>query len=131
MSKMRFLVILLITVWLVGCASAPVLESPRQVNVPAGVGVADVEQAILDAMRGRGWLLHRREQGLIVGDLNVRDHFARINFRYSANSVTLEYVESRNLEYAVVDGQPRIHGNFNAWMTYLVQDIERNLSYVE
>lgn len=131
MLKMRFWVILFVAAWLVGCGSTPVLESPRQVNVPAGVSIADVEKAILDAMRGRGWSLHQRERGLIVADLNVRAHFARINFRYSANSVSLEYVESRNLDYEVVDGQPRIHGNFNTWMTNLIRDIELNLSYVE
>lgn len=131
MSKMRLWFMLFVAAFLVGCASAPVLESPRQANVPAGVSVADVEDAILDAMRGRGWALNRREQGLIVADLNVREHFARINFRYSANSVTLEYVESRNLDYEVVDGEPRIHGNFNTWMTNLIRDIEINLSYVE
>ena len=78
-------------------------------------------------MRARGWSVHDRGRGHIVADLNVRAHFARVDIRYSANSVTMEYVDSDNLDYEVVDGQQRIHG----WMTNLIRDIERNLSFVE
>lgn len=130
MSRKVLLSFVFVMVWLVGCASAPVLESPRQANVPSGVTMANVEEAILNAMRARGWAVHDRGRGHIVADLNVRAHFARVDIRYSANSVSVEYVDSENLEYEVVDGQPRIHGNFNSWMTNLIRDIERNLSYV-
>ncbi|MEE4330002.1 MAG: hypothetical protein V2J10_03990 [Wenzhouxiangella sp.] len=115
---------------LVGCASTPMLESPREANVPSGMTTAQVEQAILDAMRARGWSVHDRSRGHIIADLNVRAHFARVDIRYSADSVRLEYVDSDNLDYEIVDGQQRIHGNFNSWMTNLIRDIERNLSFV-
>jgi len=130
MSRKVLLSFVIVMLALAGCASTPVLESPRQANVPSGVTMAEVEDAILDAMRARGWSVHDRGRGHIVADLNVRAHFARVDIRYSANSVTMEYVDSDNLDYEVVDGQPRIHGNFNSWMTNLLRDIERNLSFV-
>lgn len=131
MSKRHFVMILLVALWLAGCATAPVLQSPRQASVPEAASVEDVEEAILDAMRTRGWSVAERSEGHIVADLNVRSHFARVDIRYDADSVTLEYVDSRNLEYEVVEGEERIHGNFNSWMTNLITDIERSLSFVE
>lgn len=131
MRRMNAVLMILVGLWLVGCAAAPVLESPRQVDVPSAASQADVEDAILQAMRDRGWSVHERSDGHIVADLNVRTHFARIDIRYDAGSVSFEYVDSRNLEYQVVDGEERIHGNFNSWMDNLANDIRRNLSFVE
>ncbi|WP_376693193.1 hypothetical protein [Wenzhouxiangella sp. EGI_FJ10409] len=132
MSKRNLLLLFVVMFWLIGCATtAPVLESPRQVSVPAAADAGDVEDAVIDALRTRGWAVAERSDGRIVADLNVRAHFARIDIRYDADSVTLEYVDSRNLEYEVVEGEERIHGNFNSWMTNLVNDIQRSLSFVE
>ncbi len=131
MFKRNFMIILIAALWLAGCATAPVLDSPRQISVPQAASVSDVEEAILDAMRNRGWAVAERSDGHIVADLNIRSHFARVDIRYDADSVSLEYVDSRNLEYEVVDGEERIHGNFNSWMTNLISDIQRSLSYVE
>ncbi|MDZ7790195.1 MAG: hypothetical protein U5L08_06845 [Xanthomonadales bacterium] len=131
MSTRILLSIVVFAFCLVGCATAPVLDSPRQVSVPAAADVSDVEDAVLDALRNRGWAVAERNDGHIVADLNIRSHFARIDVRYDADSVSMEYVDSRNLDYEVVDGQPRIHGNFNSWITNLINDIQRSLSYVE
>lgn len=131
MYKRNLLLIFFVSFWLIGCGTTPVLDSPRQVSVPAGAGFDDVEEAILDALRGRGWGVAERSSGHIVADLNVRAHFARIDIRYDTESVVLEYVDSRNLEYEVEDGEERIHGNFNGWMTNLVNDIERSWTYLD
>lgn len=127
----NILITLLVSLWLAACATAPVLESPRQLDVPAAAEQGEVEDAILQAMRDRGWSVHERSDGHIVADLNVRSHFARVDIRYDASSVSLEYVDSRKLEYQVVEGEERIHGNFNSWMDNLINDIRRNLSFVE
>lgn len=131
MYKRNLLLLLFLSFWLIGCGTAPVLDSPRQVSVPAGADIGDVEEVILDALRGRGWGIAERTSGHIVADLNVRAHFARIDIRYDTDSIVLEYVDSRNLEYEVEDGEERIHGNFNGWLTNLVNDIERSWTYLE
>lgn len=117
--------------FVVACASTPVLDSPRQINVPAVASVDDVEQAVLDSMRARGWAVHERSAGQIVADLHVRSHFARVDIRYDANRVSLAYVDSRNLNYERVGGTEHIHSNFNSWMGNLAGDIQRHLSYIE
>ena len=131
MSRRVLFALIIAMLVLAGCASTAVLESPRQADVPAGVAIADVENAIIDAMRDRGWSVHERSRGKIVADLNLRAHFARVDIRYNTDSVTLEYVDSRELEYAIDDGQPVIHDNFNSWTMNLIDDIERHLSYIE
>ncbi len=131
MSMQKLLVVVLFTLLVAACASAPVLDSPRQVNVPAVASVADVEQAILDSMRSRGWSVHERSDGRIVADLHVRSHFARVGIRYDANQVSLTYVDSHNLDYERVGGTEHIHSNFNSWISNLAGDIQRHLSYIE
>lgn len=132
MSRRSVLILIFVAFWLAGCATtAPVLDSPRAIDVPGNASMEEVEDAILDAMRARGWAVHERNRGEIIADLNVRSHFARIGITYNTGAIAIEYMESRNLEYEVVDGKERIHGNFNSWLTNLSNDIQRNLSYVE
>lgn len=132
MLKKTFLIPLIAALWLVGCATtAPVLDSPRAIDVPGNATMDQVEDAILDAMRNRGWSVHDRSRGEIIADLNVRSHFARVGITYNTGAVAIEYMESENLNYEVVDGEERIHGNFNSWLTNLSNDIQRNLSYVD
>ncbi|MEE4302562.1 hypothetical protein [Wenzhouxiangella sediminis] len=132
MSKKTLVMLVLVAFWLVGCATtAPVLDSPRAIDVPGNASMEEIEDAILDAMRNRGWAVHERNRGEIIADLHVRSHFARVGITYNTGAIAIEYMDSENLEYEVVDGQQRIHGNFNSWLTNLSNDIQRNLSYVE
>jgi hypothetical protein len=132
MSKKTLVMLVLVAFWLVGCATtAPVLDSPRAIDVPGNASMEEIEDAILDAMRNRGWAVHERNRGEIIADLHVRSHFARAGITYNTGAIAIEYMDSENLEYEVVDGQQRIHGNFNSWLTNLSNDIQRNLSYVE
>lgn len=131
MTKRSVLILALAAMWLAGCATAPVLDSPRAVDVPGNPTMEEVEEAILDAMRNRGWAVHEKKRGEIIADLNVRDHFARVGITYNTGAIAIEYMDSRNLEYEVVDGEQRIHGNFNSWLTNLSNDIQRNLSYID
>lgn len=132
MSKRAILMLVFAALWLAACAtSAPVLDSPRAIDVPGNASMEEVENAILDAMRSRGWAVHERNRGEIIADLNVRTHFARVGITYNTGAIAIEYMDSRNLEYEVVDGEERIHGNFNSWLTNLSNDIRRNLSYIE
>lgn len=132
MSKRTVLMLVIVAFWLVGCATAPpVLDSPRAIDVPGNATMEEVENAILDAMRSRGWSVHERNRGEIIADLNVRSHFARVGITYNTGAIAIEYMDSENLEYEVVDGEQHIHGNFNSWLTNLSNDIQRNLSYVQ
>lgn len=132
MTKRTILVLLVAAFWLAACATtAPVLDSPRAIDVPGNATMEEVEDAIVDAMRNRGWAVHERNRGEIIADLNLRSHFARVGITYNTGAIAIEYMESRNLEYEVVDGQERIHSNFNSWLTNLAGDIRRNLSYLD
>jgi len=132
MSRRIVLMMFVVAFWLVGCAtSAPVLDSPRAVDVPGNASMEEVEDAILDAMRNRGWAVHEKKRGEIIADLNVRSHFARVGITYNTGAIAIEYMDSRNLEYDVDGGEQRIHGNFNSWLTNLSNDIQRNLSYID
>jgi len=132
MTKRTLILLVFVSIWLAGCAmNPPVLDSPRTVNVSGEASMEEIEDAILNAMRNRGWAVHERSRGEIIADLNIRAHFARVGISYDTDLIAIDYIDSNNLEYEVVDGEPRIHGNFNSWLSNLSNDIEINLSYLD
>lgn len=114
---------------LAACASRQAaLNDPAPIPVPSGISMAEVKDAIISAMTNRGWVVSRDEHGLIVADLNLRDHFARVNINYDTDEIGVEFVDSRNLDYAVVDGERKIHVNYNSWILNLTGDIRNELA---
>lgn len=123
------LIVIIAVIMLSACASRQAaLNDPAPIPVPAGLGMGEVKDAIISAMSNRGWVVNRDERGLLVADLHLRDHFARLNIQYDTDEVVVRYDESRNLDYAVVDGERMIHTNYNSWILNLTGDIRNELA---
>nr|WP_287410804.1 hypothetical protein [Pseudodesulfovibrio sp.] len=83
-----------------------------------------VENAIIDAGTGRGWMMSTVKPGLIVATLNIRNHQAVVDVTYDESTFDITYKNSRNLKY---DGE-KIHRYYNGWIEYLEQDIQAHLT---
>lgn len=84
------------------------------------VGTAPLEvrrNQILRAGAGLGWEMQPAGPGLIRATLHLRTHTAVVDIAYSADSFSIRYVDSRELQY---DGT-NIHKNYNGW----IQNLER------
>jgi len=125
MTRTKLALLTLCMLCLPVCRSAP-LVNPDPFKAAATPD--KTKQAIELALANRGWLVTEEEPGKIHATLNNRKHVARILITYDDETVKIEYVDSENLDYEVDEGgQPLIHDNYNAWIQYLVKDINRNI----
>lgn len=85
-----------------------------------------VGEAIIEAGTKRGWSMTEVEPGLIRGEILVRGkHKVAVNIPYDADSFSILYLSSENMNYQLRDGQPRIHPKYNSWIKNLKSDIEK------
>ncbi|MEH6797798.1 MAG: hypothetical protein V7681_00685 [Halopseudomonas sabulinigri] len=83
-----------------------------------------VEQAIMLGATRYGWQPRLVEPGLIEASILLRDHQATVEIPYSANSYSIHYKSSENLDYE--NGE--IHRNYNRWVMNLSSAIQQQLS---
>jgi hypothetical protein len=119
-------VIILSTVTMMGCKSAPVQDV---VDAPVTTSTQkytqdDVRRAILDAGARLGWQMKDVENGHMLGTLMLRSHMAQVDILYTKQNYTIKYKNSTNLDY---DGQ-NIHSNYNGWVQNLDKAIRANLA---
>lgn len=81
---------------------------------------SQMQQAILEAGMGRGWLMTPTKTGEISAELNIRTHKLTTLVKYDANSFSVNYVNSVNLN--AEDG--KIHRQYANWVNNLRQDIK-------
>jgi hypothetical protein len=127
MMSRKILAVIAIALVAAGCKTVPVrniVDSP--VMIPAGQTSSDakVEEAILRAGSGLGWVMKKEKAGLIVGTLNLRTHMAVVDIPYSSKNYSILYKSSVNLD--AQDGQ--IHSNYNGWVENLDKAIKAQLA---
>jgi hypothetical protein len=124
-KKMVLIVMILLTVALIGCKTAPVYNiSDAPVNASEKATSDDVKKAILAAGAGLGWQMKVLEPGHIEGRLFLRKHSAIIDIPYSSDSYSITYKDSTKLRYDGVN----IHTNYNSWIQNLDRAIQARLS---
>ena len=117
-------------VFLMGARQVP-LTDPEPLPVPAGLKAEQVAKAIKAALAGRAWVVTSEAPGHIVSTLNVREHMAKIDIVYDAQTITIKYLDSGELMYAEKKGQRVIHRNYLNWIQNLRNDMNRNLVLVQ
>jgi hypothetical protein len=91
---------------------------------------ADYKNAIIRAGTQRGWTFQDAGPGHLIGNLAVRGkHFATVDVLYDTESFTINYRDSRNLEYDPATRQ--IHPNYNSWVQNLQQEIQAEVTRME
>ncbi|HEV8334012.1 MAG TPA: hypothetical protein VGQ22_21495 [Steroidobacteraceae bacterium] len=117
-------------VFLMGARQVP-LTDPDPIAVPAGLKIDQVTKAIKAALVGRTWAVTQEDAGHIVSTLHLREHMAKIDIVYDAQTITIKYLDSGELMYADKKGQRVIHRNYLTWIQNLVNDMSRNLTLVQ
>ena len=112
---------------LAGCRSAPVKEVERA-PIPSKATEQQVQQAIIAAGAGLGWVMKVKRPGLIVGTLTVRSHLAEVEIPYSRTSFSIHYKSSSNLDYDPTNRT--IHSNYNGWIENLDRAIRASLTAI-
>ncbi len=95
----------------------------EQSSVNPGYTVQQVEQAVLQSLKARGWKVREQTPGRIVAKLDVRaKHSATVAVNYTATNYSITYVDSEGLNYNAKTGD--IHRNYNRWVNNLNADIQ-------
>jgi hypothetical protein len=135
MRRSMSMVLLLAAVAVAGCRAEPVYNATDIAYAPAATVTrsltsTDYKNAIIRAGAERGWTFQDAGPGHLVGNLAVRGkHFATVDVFYDTESFTINYKESRNLEYDPATRQ--IHPNYNSWVQNLQQDIQAEVTRLE
>ncbi|GAA5215107.1 hypothetical protein ACFSJ3_01490 [Corallincola platygyrae] len=108
--------------FLTGCKSTPVANLEGE-QIPSGLTEAQFVKAVTEAGHLRGWVIKKESDGHLVGDIQVRSHYAAVDINYSASEYSITYKDSENLKY---DGE-RIHRKYNQWISNLNLDIQKEL----
>ncbi len=96
------------------------LTVPKTVT---GYTQSQIERAILESGKVRGWQMKKESNGLITGSINVKGSIANIRVPYTQNSYSINYVSGSR-----PDGSKQPPANYGRWAVKLGQDIEVRLS---
>jgi len=120
----KILFVLLSVFILAACKTTPVYNI-EQSQVPAGITAKQVEKNIVKALIQKGWQVKANADGVILAEILVRTHTARIEISFDASQYSINYVDSTNLKY---DGKKNtIHKNYNNWIIYIDRLIQTGL----
>lgn len=123
MKIFKLLFAMAFSILLIGCSNMKPIDEPSyHAN---GFTMAQMEKSILNAQNtNRGWVLKKKQNGLITGTLLNRGYTAEVEIPYSASGYTIKYkYTSPNLKK---DGQ-NIHRVYNRWIANLNMDIQKEL----
>ncbi len=127
MKRFSMIVLAGLAVIALAACTREALVPAQPVAIPQGVAQPQVKRAIENALDSRGWTIDKEQDGNILSTLHLRDHTATIRITYDAQFVHIAYVSSTNLEYSQRGSTRYIHRNYNGWVSFLEQDIKRNL----
>ncbi|KFZ30861.1 hypothetical protein IDSA_07220 [Pseudidiomarina salinarum] len=114
-----FSFVLLTVVFLAGCRSTAPIMQVKDTVVSNSLNKEDVRTAIIEAASKRGWVISEPSEDELHATLNIRTHQAIVRIPYSADSYSIIYVDSSNLDKK----NNRIHPSYNSWVTNLNNDI--------
>jgi hypothetical protein len=100
------------------------VDMPTPMTADGGAFTVDeVRRAIFNACLKRGWTPRIGADGTIVASILVRGrHYAEVGISWDADSYSIRYRDSRELDYDAEDRE--IHGNYNRWVDLLSKGIQ-------
>ena len=106
------------------CSSKPMQTPDRTLHASIHADRAQMQQAIVKSLVGRGWTVQKITPDLVQAQITVREQYhAEIDIPYSASHYQIIYRNSSGLDYK--DG--KIHKNYIRWVRLLDRDIVRDL----
>lgn len=125
-SKIKFLLLLALIVFSASCSRLKPIYDYKDAPIPDGLTMEQISKAIKLGGVTRGWLIKNLKEGVMEGQLNLREHEAVILIEFDTSKYSVQYLSSKNLMYEGGD-KPRIHRNYNSWIQNLREDITREL----
>lgn len=120
----KILFVLLAIFSLAACKSTQVYNVEKA-NVPTGLSSKQVEKNIVKALTQKGWQIKANNNGIILAEILVRTHTARIQIDFDASHYSINYIDSTNLKYN--EAKNTIHRNYNNWIIYIDRLIQTGL----
>ena len=121
---LRVTLIALALLTTVSCSSKPMQTPDRTLLASIHADRAQMQQAIVKSLVGRGWTVQKITPDLVQAQITVREQYhAEIDIPYSASHYQIIYRNSSGLDYK--DG--KIHKNYIRWVRLLDRDIVRDL----
>ena len=121
---LRVTLIALALLTTVSCSSKRMLTPDRTLHPSIHADRAQMQQAIVKSLVGRGWTVQKITPELVQAQITVREQVhAEIDIPYSATHYQIIYRNSSGLDYK--DG--KIHKNYIRWVRLLDRDIVRDL----
>lgn len=135
MNRLAVSLLLVAALAVAGCRAETVYNPTDIAYAPAATQTraltqTDYKNAIIRAGTRRGWTFEDAGPGHLIGNVVVRGkHYATVDVFYDTESFTIDYKDSRNLDYDPANNQ--IHPNYNAWVNNLQQDIQAEVTRME
>ena len=130
MTKKIILIVLALVVALgIGCRSSivkNVQNTPMTFSSENKPSIELIKKAIIIAGSGLGWRIKSQSPGHLIGTLNLREHTAIVDIKYTTENFSITYNSSTNLNY---DGT-NIHSNYNGWIQNLEKAIIVQISHI-
>lgn len=120
----KIILVVLSILTLAACKSTPIYNVDNS-NVPSGLTINQVEKNIVKALVQKGWEVKANNGGMILAEIMVRTHTARIEITFNANQYSINYVDSTNLKYNAKKNT--IHRSYNNWIIYIDRLIQAGL----
>ncbi|WP_448549455.1 hypothetical protein [Thalassotalea fusca] len=125
----QLIIAAMMLVLIAACARTQPVQNFNSQSIIYDVSKEQVEKSIISALQYKRWRVIKKTDDSIFAAINVRDHYAEIEIKYSQKDYSIEYRKSRNLHYQ--QGTRKgdvIHRNYNKWIILLSQEIDTNLS---
>ena len=118
---------LAVAVAVAGCNSVPIQNVDQAPAISASgkpLSRDQVRGAIVRAGAALGWQMKDEGPNMVVGIIMLRNHTATVEIPYNANSYSIKYRASTNLD----EKGGTIHKNYNGWVQNLTRGINAQLS---
>ncbi len=122
---MKKIIFVLFSVLILAACKATPVYNVAQSHVPANLTAKQVEKNIIKALTQKGWQVKANANGVILAEIMVRTHIAKIEISFDASQYSINYVDSTNLKYN--PQKKTIHKNYNNWVIYIDRLIQTGL----
>ena len=126
-SISRLLLVAFVAFGIAGCRTSIIYDvNSAPLNAPAKATMEDINLTIKRAAAALGWKLTDVRPGVMIGQLQLRDHTAIVDITHDTKAFSIKYKDSVNLDY---NGRS-IHQNYNGWIQNLEKAILRQASLI-
>lgn len=104
------------------------LMDPPPVPIPAQRTAAEVQDDIKAAFGKNEWYLLAEQPGHMTMRMVDGLDTAKVDVNYDEQTINIQYLDSEDLDYEVVEGERRIHPHYNRWVAAVASDLASYLA---